>query len=56
MQWSTNKQTQQPQTYALLAINAAAEEIIGFLYFGYPALVPAPAPRKPLAEVMRLLP
>lgn len=56
MQWSTNKQTQQSQTYDLLAINPSAEEIIGFLYFGYPALVPAPAPRKPLAEVMRLLP
>jgi nitroreductase len=56
MQWSTGKQTQQPQTYSLLAIDPAAEEIVGFLYFGYPALVPAPAPRKPLAEVTRRLP
>jgi nitroreductase len=56
MQWSTSKQTQQPQTYDLLAINPAAEEIVGFLYFGYPALVPTPAPRKPLAAVMRRLP
>jgi nitroreductase len=56
MQWSTNKQTQQPQTYELLAIDPAAEEIVGFLYFGYPAVVPAPAQRKPLAEVMRRLP
>jgi nitroreductase len=56
MQWSTGKQTQQPQTYTLLAINPTAEEIVGFLYFGYPAFVPAPAPRKPLAEVMRCLP
>jgi len=56
MQWSTNKQTQQPQTYSLLAIDSAAEELIGFLYFGYPALVPAPAPRKSLTEVMRRLP
>ncbi len=55
MQWSTNKQTQQPQTYNLLAIDPTAEEIVGFLYFGYPALVPTPAPRKPLAEVMRRL-
>ena len=56
MQWSTGKQTQQPQTYTLLAIDPMAEEIVGFLYFGYPALVPTAAPRKPLAEVMRHLP
>lgn len=56
MQWSTGKQTQQPETYKLLAIDPAIEEIVGFLYFGYPALVPTPAPRKPLAEVMRHLP
>lgn len=56
MQWSTGKQTQQPQTYALLTIDPAVEEIVGFLYFGYAALVPAPAPRKPLAAVMRRLP
>jgi nitroreductase len=56
MQWSTGKPTQLPQTYQLLGIDPAAEEIAGFLYFGYPALVPAPAPRKPLAEVMRRLP
>ncbi len=56
MQWNTGKQTQQPQTYHLLGIDPAREEIAGFLYFGYPALVPAAAPRKPLAEVMRRLP
>jgi nitroreductase len=56
MQWSTGKQTQQPQTYALLGIDAAVEEIVGFLYFGYPAVVPSPAPRKPLADVLRRLP
>lgn len=56
MQWSTNKQTQQAQTYVLLGIDPAAEEIVGFLYFGYPALVPPPSPRKPLAEVTRRLP
>jgi nitroreductase len=56
MQWSTNKQTQQAQTYQLLGIDPAAEEIVGFLYFGYPALVPPPSPRKPLAEVRRRLP
>ncbi len=56
MQWNTGKQTQQPQTYTLLGIDPAAEEIAGLLYFGYPALVPPPVMRKPLSEVMRRLP
>jgi nitroreductase len=56
MQWSSGKQTQQSSTYDLLGIDPAAEEIAGFLYFGYPALIPAPALRKPLAAVMRRLP
>lgn len=56
MQWSSGKQTQQVQSYELLGIDPAAEEIVGFLYFGYPALVPPAAPRKPLAQVMRRLP
>ena len=56
MQWHTGKQTQQPQTYVLLGIDPAGEEIVGFLYFGYPALVPPPPMRKPLAEVLRRLP
>ena len=42
MQWNTGKQTQQPQTYTLLCIDSAAEEIAGFLYFGYPTIVPPP--------------
>jgi nitroreductase len=56
MQWHSGKQTQQAQTYDLLSIDPAAEEIAGFLFFGFPALVPPPAPRKPLAEVLRQLP
>lgn len=56
MQWGTGPQTRQPETYSQLGIDPAGEEIVGFLYFGYPALVPDPAPRKPLAEVMRRLP
>ncbi len=56
MQWNTGKQTQQTQTYDLLGIDPAAEEIAGFLYFGYPAIVPPPVTRKQLSEVMRRLP
>jgi nitroreductase len=56
MQWHSGKQTEQPQTYMILGIDPATEEIAGFLFFGYPALVPAPPARKPLADVMRRLP
>ena len=33
-----------------------AEQILGLLYFGFPAIVPPAKPRKPVAEVLRLLP
>ncbi|HXF61475.1 MAG TPA: nitroreductase, partial [Caldilineaceae bacterium] len=56
MQWSTNFMTRHPQGYALLGIDPAEEEMVGLLYFGYPAEVPAPRARKPLAEVLRRLP
>jgi nitroreductase len=56
MQWGTGVLTRHPQTYDLLAIDPAAEEIVGFLYFGYPAVIPSATQRKPLAEVMRRLP
>jgi nitroreductase len=56
MQWSSNRMTRHPATYALLGMDAEREEIIGFLYFGFPAEVPAPRPRKPLQEVLQRLP
>jgi len=56
MQWSTGKLIRNPEVHALLKINTDEEEIAGLLYFGYPASVPAPFPRKPLSEVMRRLP
>jgi nitroreductase len=56
MQWGTGAPTRLPQTYHLLGIDPNAEEIVGFLYFGYPAEIPDPVQRKPLAEVMRRMP
>lgn len=56
MQWSTSGFSTRPDTYALLGVDPAAEMIVGLLYFGFPASVPAPKPRKPLAEVSRTLP
>lgn len=56
MQWSSGRVSQMPETYALLDINPTEEEIAGLLYFGYPDGIPAPPPRKPLAQVLRQLP
>ncbi len=56
MQWSSSGFITRPATYQLLGVDPAREMIVGLLYFGYPAVVPAPKPRKPLAEVSRTLP
>lgn len=56
MQWSTSGVIAQPATYDLLHIDPEAEEIIGVLYFGLPAKVPAARPRHELSEVARFLP
>ena len=56
MQWSSGKIIQLPQTYEVLGIDREREEIVGLLFFGYPARVPAAQPRKPLGEVSRRLP
>lgn len=56
MQWSTSGFTTRPETYTLLGADPDKEMIAGLLYFGYPASVPSAKPRKPLAEVSRILP
>ncbi len=56
MLWSTGKHTRDPKTYPLLGINPEQEEIAGFLSFGYPADIPSAPPRKPLGEVLELMP
>jgi nitroreductase len=56
MQWSSGKLTQLPRTYELLSIRPDEEEIVGMLFFGYPASVPPAQARRPLSDVMRRLP
>lgn len=53
MQWSTSAFTRLPATYELLGCKPEREEVIGILFFGYPAEVPKPPARKPLQEVLR---
>lgn len=56
MQWSSNNMTRHARTYTLLGVDRAEQEIIAFLYFGYPAEAPPVQTRRGLAEVMRRLP
>ena len=56
MQWSSGKIIGMPPTYGTLGIDPAQEEIVGLLFFGYPANVPAAQARQPLAAVSRQLP
>lgn len=56
MQWSTSPFTRLPATYDLLHCDSEKEDIIGILFFGYPAEVPGPPGRKPLHEVLRHVP
>lgn len=54
--WSTGKVTQVPETANLLGVNPATEEILGLLFFGTPAEMPAARARKPISDLVRVLP
>ena len=56
MQWSSGKIIESAPAYEALGIERAQEEIVGLLFFGYPAAVPAAQPRRALAQVARYLP
>ncbi len=55
MQWSSGKVIRLESIYRLLGIDRQGEEIVGLLFFGYPARVPAAPRRKGLDEVTRRL-
>jgi nitroreductase len=52
MQISTNALIHAPETYTLLGIDPEQEEILSFLYIGYPAEI-LTRQRRPLSEVVR---
>ncbi len=56
MQWSSGKVIGAPGTYEILSLDPAEEEVVGLLFFGYPARVPAAPAREGLAAVSRTLP
>ena len=54
--WNTGKVTRLAETAALLGLSERSEQLVGFLYLGYPAQVPEPPNRRPIQEFVRRLP
>jgi nitroreductase len=54
--WNTGKVTRLPETAALLQLSERGEQLVGFLYLGYPAQVPEPPKRRPIQDFVRTLP
>jgi nitroreductase len=54
--WNTGKVTRLPETVALLQLSKRGEQLVGFLYVGYPAQVPEPPKRRPIRDFVRNLP
>jgi nitroreductase len=54
--WNTGKVTRLPETAALLGLAERREQLVGFLYLGYPAQVPEPPKRRPIQDFVRRLP
>ena len=55
MQWSTSSLIHDERIHELLKTDPGREDIVGLLFFGYPARIPEPGIRKSLAEVKRRL-
>jgi nitroreductase len=54
--WNTGKVTRLPEISALLELSERGEQLVGFLYLGYPAQVPEPPKRRPIQDFVRSLP
>ena len=53
--WSTGSMTRHPMAYELAQVDAQAEEIVGFVWFGFAARTPHPR-RPDLNQVYRVIP
>lgn len=56
MKWSTSSLIRDTETYGLLDLDTEQAQIVGLLYVGYPAEIPARPRRKTLDEVIRWAP
>lgn len=55
VKWTTGDVTRQPEFYELLDIDPEQEQLVGMLWYGYPAEVPEMR-RRPVEEVLREVP
>ncbi len=53
--WTSGDITRDPRFFEILGIDAAAEFVVGMIWFGYPRVTPQQS-RKPLADVLTELP
>ena len=54
--WNTGRVTRLPETDALLELSERDEQLVGFLYLGYPGQVPESPRRRPIQDFVRRLP
>jgi nitroreductase len=54
--WNTGKVTRLSETSALLELSERNEQLVGFLYLGYPSQVPEPPKRRPIQDFVRMVP
>jgi nitroreductase len=54
--WNTGRVTRLPETSALLELSERGEQLVGFLYLGYPAQIPEAPKRRPIQDFVRSLP
>jgi nitroreductase len=54
--WNTGRLTRLAEVSALLGLSERSEQLVGFLYLGYPAQVPEPPKRRPIQDFVRSLP
>lgn len=50
--WSTGKPTRHPETYELLGVDPEQVELVGFLWMGYPQIIPKAMKRPELNAVL----
>ena len=56
VKWTTGDVTRHPRCLEMLEVDPESHFIVGILWYGYPADIPAPQRRKPVEEILRELP